>query len=129
MLALGSGRTGNRRAHRDRTHRSGVSVCGTWIRLLVLALAMAWVGSVEATEPGGSAPLAIGSVHHVSYAAPNVGSHAAPESGQGAAGVFEAAPPLARGGALVATPVCRSSIRDDANAAATETKHNNADNR
>src|SRR5262249_38121465 len=113
---------------RDRTHRSGVSVCGTWIRLLVLALAMAWVGSVEATEPGGSAPFAIGSVHHVSYAAPNVGSHAAPESGQGAAGVFEAAPPPASGGALVITPMFDSSITGDPNAAAIETMITNAVN-
>ncbi len=50
MLAAGPRRTGNRRPHGDRTHRPGALVRGTWTRLLVLAIAMARVGSIEATD-------------------------------------------------------------------------------
>ena len=128
MLAVGADRIAKRGALSDRTHPRGVSVHGTWARVLLLALAMAWVGSAEATEPGGSAPFPIGSVQHVSHAAPGGGSTTAPESGQGGAGVFEATPPLASGGALVITPTFDSSITGDANAAAIEAMITNAIN-
>jgi streptogramin lyase len=45
----GSDRTGNRGAQGDRMRRSGVLVRGTLIRVFVLAMAMAWVGSVAAS--------------------------------------------------------------------------------
>ena len=62
MFAGGSGRTVNRGAQGDRMCRSRVLVRVTWMRVLVLAMVMAWVGGVEATEPSGSAPFGIGSV-------------------------------------------------------------------
>jgi hypothetical protein len=105
-----------------------LSVHGTWTCVLLLALSMAWVGSVEATEPGGSAPFPVGSVQHVSHAAPSGGSNTTSEPAQGAAGVFEATPPLASGGALVITPTFDSSITGDANAAAIEAMITNAIN-
>src|SRR5262249_47241428 len=123
------GRTGNRRAHGDRRHRWGALVCGTCTRVLVLTMALAWTGSGEATEPGGGVPFGIGSVQHVSYAAPDVGSNAAPETAQGAAGVFEAAPqPGGPGGALVITPMFDSSITGDPNATEIEAMITNAIN-
>jgi hypothetical protein len=99
MPAVGCGRIAKQRAHGDRTNPPGAFARDIWIRLLVVALAMAWVSGVEATEPGGSAPFAVGSVQHVSHAAPDVDSNTAPEPAQGAAGVFEATPPLASVGA------------------------------
>jgi len=118
----------NRGAQGDRMCRSRVLVRVTWMRVLVLAMVMAWVGGVEATEPSGSAPFGIGSVQHVSHAAPDGGSNPAPEPAQGATGVFEAAPPLASGGALVITPTFDSSITGDPNAAAIEAMMTNAIN-
>ena len=49
MFTDGSDQTGNRGAQGDRMRRSGVLVRGTWIRVFVLAMAMAWVGSVAAS--------------------------------------------------------------------------------
>ena len=43
MLAVGAGRTGNRRAHGDHTRRSGALVRGTRTRVLVLAMALAGI--------------------------------------------------------------------------------------
>ena len=50
MLAGGSRRTGNRGVHSDRTRRPGALGRGTRVRVLVLVMALEWVGSVEATE-------------------------------------------------------------------------------
>ena len=129
MLAVGSGLSGNGRAHSNRTHRPGTTLGrGTWIRVLLLAMAMAWVGSVEATESGGSVRFGIRSVQHVSYAAPDLGSNAAPETAQRDALVFEVAPSLGSEGALVITPTFDSSITGDPNAAAIEAMITNAIN-